>query len=118
MTAGYEAEVVRRYPELSLLVSMRDAGWDFRPLVDDRGQLSGIVGTWHWPAHTDALWIFDRHDSCALRLLADAPGAQGGAVWRHSGPLTDTIAALLELPAPGQPGAPTLVVASRSLLAP
>jgi len=81
----------------------------------DEGQLDGLVGPRQWPCHTDALWIHDRTDTLALRLLADTPGARGGLVWHRSGPLADTTAALLELPAPGQPGAPTLILA-RSLL--
>ncbi len=116
--SAIEAEALRNYPELSLLVNMRNAGWQFRPLTDDHGRLDGIAGAWHWAAHTDALWIFDRHDTCAIRLLADTAAARGGVVWKQSGSLNDTIAALLELPAPDQPGAPNLIIASGSLLAP
>jgi hypothetical protein len=58
--------------------------------------------------------IYDRTDTLAVRLLADAPGTQGGLIWQRSGALADTAPALLELPAPGQPGAPALILA-RSL---
>lgn len=106
-----EADAIRAYPELAQLYTFRDAGWRFLPITDDDGQLGGLVGTRHWPGHTDALWIYGRTDTLAVRLLADAPGARGGLVWKRSGALADTAAALLELPAPGQPGAPSLVLA-------
>lgn len=104
------ADAIRAYPELARLAACRDAGWHFLPLTDDDGQLGGLVGVRHWPGHTDALWIYGRTDTLAVRLLADAPGARGGLVWQRSGALGDTAAALLELPAPGQPGAPSLVL--------
>jgi len=54
-----------------------------------------------------------------MRLLADAPGDRGGLVWERSGALANTAAALLELPAPGHPGAPALIrVPAPSLLNP
>lgn len=104
-----EADAVRAYPELAQLAVIRDAGWRFRHLLDDDGQLYALVGARHWPGHTDALWILGRTETYAVRLLADAPGARGGLVWERSGALADTAAALLELPAPDQPGAPTLI---------
>ncbi|MPZ66555.1 MAG: hypothetical protein GEU83_13940 [Pseudonocardiaceae bacterium] len=109
------ADTIRAYLELAQIYEFRDAGWHFLPIPDDNGQLGGFVGARHWPGHTDALWIYDRTDTLAVRLLADAPGARGGLVWQRSGALADTAAAILELPAPGQPGAPTLIQA-RSLL--
>ncbi len=110
-----EAVAIRAYPELAQLTALRDAGWRFLPITDDEEQLDGLVGVRHWTDHTDALWIHDRTDTLAVRLLADAPGAPGGLLWQHAGPLADTTAALLELSAPGQPDAPTLLLA-RSLL--
>ena len=104
-----EADALRAYPELAYLGVIRDAGWRFRHLTDDDGQLYGLVVARHWPGHTDALWIYGRTDTHAVRLLADAPGARGGLVWERTGTLADTAAALLELPAPGQPGAPALI---------
>ncbi|MDQ3152980.1 MAG: hypothetical protein M3R63_15140 [Actinomycetota bacterium] len=105
-----EADAIRTYPELAQLVAIRDAGWRFLSIVAD-GQLDGLVGARHWPGHTDALWIYDRTDTLAVRLLADAPGARGGLIWRRSGALSDTAAALLELPAPDEEGAPSLMLA-------
>ncbi len=110
-----EADAIRAYPELAQLYEFRDAGWRFLPIADGDGQLDGFVGTRHWPGHTDALWIYDRTDTLAVRLLADAPGARGGLIWQRSGSLADTAAAVLELPAPDQPNAPALILA-RSLL--
>ena len=114
-----EADAIRAYPELAYLGVIRDAGWRFRHLTDDDGTLYGLVGARHWPGHTDALWIYGRTDTHAVRLLTDAPGARGGLVWERSGALANTAAALLELPAPGHPGAPALIRAlAPSLLNP
>ncbi len=110
-----EADAIRAYPELAQLTTLRDTGWRFLPLTDDHGQLHGLVGVRHRPGHTDALWIYDRTDTLAVRLLADAPGAPGGLLWQRAGALTDTATALMELPDPGQPSAPALLLA-RSLL--
>ncbi len=113
-----ETDAIRAYPELARLYEFRDAGWRFLPITDDDGQLEGFVGTRHWPGHTDALWIYDRTDTLAVRLLAEAPGARGGLVWQRSGALADTVAAMLELPAPGDPGAPSLILAQSLLSEP
>lgn len=59
-----------------------------------------------------------RADTLAVRLLADAPGARGGLVWQLAGALADTAAALLELPAPGEKGAPSLILAVTGLSVP
>ena len=109
-------DAIRAYPELAQLATIRDTGWTFRHLTDEEGQLCGLVGVRHWPGHTDALWIYGRGETRAVRLLADAPGARGGLVWEHCGALADTTAALLELPAPGQPRAPALILAPARLV--
>ena len=103
-------QAVQAYPELAGVAALRDAGWRFMPLRRD-DMLAGLVG--FRPAGryaVDALYVFDRHDCRAVRLVGDAPGARGGVVWEYHGPLAAAIHELRGLPAPGNPRAPRLVI--------
>jgi hypothetical protein len=104
-------DAIRAYPELAQLAAIREAGWTFRHLTDDHGQLCGLVGTRHWPGHTDALWIYGSSETRAVRLLADAPGARGGLVWEHCGPLAGYGSRSARAASARQPGAPALILA-------
>ena len=56
--------------------------------------------------YTDAIFIFDRHDVAAARVLDDSLG--GGCVWsRERADLAEIVTELLDLPEPGQSGART-----------
>lgn len=102
-----DEEAVRRYPELEVLVAIRQAGWRFRPLHED-GQLVGIVGSRSRERYTDAIFVFDRGDISAARVLDDAEG--GGCVWTKAGAdLREVADELLGLPEPGERAAPSLV---------
>jgi hypothetical protein len=105
------ADAIRRYPELADLAALRDAGWLFRPIADNDGRPIGLVGYHNRPMYTDALYIFDRCDTKAVRLLADQPGAAGGIVWHYEGLLAAAIHELLALPEPGHRLAPRLIIA-------
>jgi hypothetical protein len=60
------------------------------------------------------LFIHDRHAVTGSRLLDDAFG--GGCVWFKNGTdLQEVVNELLELPEPGEPGAPSLVLRSNVL---
>ncbi|MGH3620663.1 MAG: hypothetical protein ACRDQ5_02585 [Sciscionella sp.] len=79
MTAPINNEdALRRYPELQELVTVREAGWVFRPIQDVGGELEGIAGSYSREQYTDALFIFDRTNVSAARVLDDAYG--GGYV--------------------------------------
>ncbi|MBP2472595.1 hypothetical protein JOF53_001467 [Crossiella equi] len=108
MSAGREA--AGQDPELVVLAALRDAGWNFRPWVEGQ-QTLGIVGSFSDKDFTDAVFIADRHDVRAVRLLADTPGSKGGVVWDYTGTLTDAVSELLALPAPRTRLAPQLVIA-------
>jgi hypothetical protein len=111
-----EADAVRRYPELHDLVTARQAGWVFRPIEDD-GELVGIAGSRSLQQYTDALFIFDRTNVSAARVLDDAYG--GGCVWsKKSSDLQEVVQELLALPEPGERGAPHLVKRSSLLWTP
>jgi hypothetical protein len=81
------------YPELTQLALLPKAGWRFQTVSDDGGNLDCVVG---WRTDRDArdvLWIYDRTDCLAMRMLdRDKP------VWRYTGDLSSCIAELLALP--------------------
>ena len=111
------ADALRRYPELQPLLTVREAGWTFRPIQDDGGELEGIAGSFSRDQYTDATFIFDRTNVSAARVLDDAYG--GGCVWSKEGAdLQEVVYPLLGLPEPGEPGAPSLVKRSRLLWTP
>jgi hypothetical protein len=116
-TSITSADAVRLYPELQELVMVRDAGWFFRPIQEAGGPLEGIAGSFSRQQYTDALFIFDRTNVSAARVLDDAYG--GGCVWSKEGAdLQEVVHELLGLPEPGQAGAPSLVKRSSLLWTP
>ncbi|MGH3949467.1 MAG: hypothetical protein ACRDSE_10115 [Pseudonocardiaceae bacterium] len=111
-----EQEALRIYPELQALVVARQGGWNFRPIVGDN-KLAGISGSYSRQQYTDAIFIFDRNNVSAARVLDDAYG--GGCVWTKEGSdLQEVVYGILGLPEPGTPGAPHLVRRSSLLWTP
>jgi len=110
-------ETLRRYPELHELVTVREAGWFFRPIMSEHAELEGIVGSYSRAQYTDALWIYDRSKVIGIRVLDERYG--GGTVWvKDSGDLQEVVQELLALPEPGQRLAPHLVIAPTQLWTP
>lgn len=110
-------DAVRRYPELQDVVTTREAGWIFRLIQGDNGELQGIAGSYSRQQYTDAIFIFDRTNVSAARVLDDAYG--GGCVWTKDGSdLQEVVHELLGLPEPDQRGAPHLVTRSSLLWTP
>jgi hypothetical protein len=108
-----DEEAVRLYPELQALVTARRAGWIFRVLHKDDEPVA-IAGSYSRQQYTDAVFIFDRTNVSAARVLDEAYG--GGCVWSKEGSdLQEVVYELLGLPEPGQPGAPSLVKRSSLL---
>lgn len=111
-----DMEAVRRYPELRALVTARQAGWIFRALHENDEPV-GIAGSYSRQQYTDALFIFDRTNVSAARVLDEACG--GGCVWTKEGSdLQEVVDELFGLPDPGQPGAPELIKRSSLLWIP
>lgn len=110
-----QADAVRMFPELAKLAVLPKAGWRFRPIFDNQhsasegGELASIVGWRNLAEATDALWIYDRTDCRAVRLLDGAAGAPSGIVWDHAGDLASCVGELLALPAPDARSAPRLI---------
>lgn len=92
-------------PGLRRLRELRESGgWVFQPVLVDGG-LELLVGARTWPyGWSDAIAIRDLRDAKAFRC-----DPAGGEVWQREGGLVEVIDGLVELPAPGQPGAPRLV---------
>ncbi|RLK59924.1 hypothetical protein [Actinokineospora cianjurensis] len=111
------AIAIARYPDLAELVTARQEGWLFRPLVNEAGAVTGLVGTRHVERYTDALWIYGPTDVLGLRILATEYG--GGCVWKHDrGGLGNIVREILALPEPGQRLAPRLVRSPSGLWTP
>ena len=111
------ADALREFPELQSLIDMREAGWNFRPIVSDSHELIGISGSYSVAQYTDAIYIFDHGNIMAARVLADEYG--GGCVWTKEGAdLQEVVYDILGLPEPGTPGAPYLVKRSSLLWTP
>ncbi|GAA2961685.1 hypothetical protein [Actinokineospora diospyrosa] len=105
-------EALRRFPELSALVALRERQWRFH-LLTENDELVGVAATHTEERFTDAVFVFDRHHVLANRLVAE------GVVWMKDGTdLVEVVSDLLDLPVPGEPGAPTLVIRSSSLWIP
>ena len=112
-----QEESLRLYPELEPLIIAQRLGWTFRPIVSDSGELVGISGSYSVAQYTDALYIFDRTNATAARVLADEYG--GGCVWSKEGSdLREVVYDILGLPEPGTPGAPYLIKRSSLLWTP
>lgn len=110
-------EALQRFPELQELVTVREAGWCFRPILNGDHDLEGIVGSFSREQYTDALWIYDRTKVIGVRLLDEQYG--GGLVWKkESGDLQEVVQELLALPEPGQRLAPRLVIVPGALWTP
>ncbi|MCP2166553.1 hypothetical protein LX83_003421 [Goodfellowiella coeruleoviolacea] len=100
MAATTRDEALREHPELANLELLKDAGWRFQPLADENGEPLCLVGFHHVGPYTDAIYLYDVHDSLAVRLLGDQPGWRGGMVWRYAGRLVECVRELLALPTP------------------
>lgn len=112
-----DAEVLHRYPELAALVALREAGWNFYQLRNPNGTVLAVAASRSQQRYTDALFIYDRTHIVANRVLD--PDFGGGVVWfKDSSDLREVVADLVALPAPGEPGAPTLVIRSSQFWTP
>jgi hypothetical protein len=102
-----ERAAVAEYPPLQRLIALKAAGgWFFQP-IHCRGGLELVAGSRSWPdGWSDAIAIRDETDAKAYRC-----NPAGDQVWDSEGGLADVIDALAELPTPGAPGAPRLIIA-------
>lgn len=99
------------FPELRRLADLRNAGWRLFAVKDAEGTVTRIDGLFVWPdlVYPDADWVdtvmvLSATDAKALRANPDDE-----VVWTREGTLEDVVDGLLQLPPPGEPGAPRLV---------
>ena len=98
-----EAAAVAAFPEIEMLLVIRDGGWRFLPPEPGRDQLDGFRV---WPeGWRDGIRIRSATDALGIRMTPDHE-----IVWEKAGTLTDVISELLVLPAPDEPDAPRLVL--------
>lgn len=74
-----------------------------------------LVHSFGWDApYTDVVQIWGENDAIAVRSSNDAARsnmfATHAVVWKVEGGLMEVVADLLELPAPGEPGAPVRLI--------
>jgi hypothetical protein len=93
---------------LESLRMLVDRGFFFQALRDDEGEIEVVVGSFGWHGYFDRIHVWGEHEACAAREKGARHPAIGNVVWSHEGIAVDTALALLELPAPGEPGAPTV----------
>lgn len=109
-------QALQEYPELIDIVRIREAGGVFRNLVNDAGELDGVVDTFHRQQGSDALWIFDLNDAVGVKILDEDYG--GGTAWKKHSGLADVIDELRGLSEPERWLAPRFVKASSLLWVP
>lgn len=98
-----ERAAVLAFPEIELLLVIRDGGWRFLPQEADREQLDGFRA---WPERwRDGIRIRSATDVLGIRTNPD-----GDIVWERTGTLADVVGGLLALPAPDEPNAPRLII--------
>lgn len=100
-----ERAAVLAFPELLRIIELRrGSGWVFLPVFLE-GKLSSIAGWRGWQdGWIDAIVVMNDTDANAYRYTHD-----GGVVWSCEGSLIEVADGLVDLPAPSEPGAPTLV---------
>ena len=89
------------------------AGFSFLAHRDEDGEITTLQGVRVRAGRIETVLIHDEHDALAARCR-DEPHPT--VVWHRAGATADVIAELLDLPAPGTPGAPTLARATPSEL--
>ncbi|HWO61427.1 MAG TPA: hypothetical protein VNO31_15465 [Umezawaea sp.] len=101
-----EAAAVAAFPEVKRLLQLVDAGWTFLTPFTADGHVVQVQAFRAWPDG----WV----DVIRVRSTSDAAGARSDIgdppqlVWSREGGLEEVVTALMELPAPGMPGAPRL----------
>ena len=105
-----ELVAVTLYPELRRLATLRaGGGWIFVHRESEPGVVVLTQGVRAWPdGWAEALGIRGQTDAQARRTDPD-----GDVVWEREGDLAMVVEGLIELPLPGDPAAPHLVIRRR-----
>jgi hypothetical protein len=93
---------------MEALLGLVKRGFHFQPVIDVDGELQVLVGSYGYHGFYDRIHIWSETEAVAARERSDHRPFSGNVVWEYRGSTPDTAAALLELPRPGEPGAPTI----------
>lgn len=83
-------------------------GFQFRDLRDERGDVFVLLASYGWPTCSDRLHIYGEDEAIAARVVPSTRAGSEDVLWCYEDGALATINALLELPAPDEPGAPHL----------
>lgn len=83
-------------------------GFTFRDLRDERGDVCVLLASYGWPTCSDRLHIYGEDEAIAARVVPSTRIEVDDVLWCYEDGALATINALLELPAPDEPGAPRL----------
>lgn len=93
------------WPELADLQHLDGWRWQRGEGVGDLGEV-GLCGYQQVaPSWMNVIWIFSPDDAQAVRSMID-----GTPTWTREGPVAEVLTALVQVPLPGQPGAPLVAI--------
>jgi len=90
------------------LLELTKRGFHFQPVRDAQGEITLLVGSYGWHGFYDRIHIWAEDEALAAREMSDYRPFSGNIVWSVDGATADVAQALLALPKPGDPGAPTI----------
>ncbi|SDD72523.1 hypothetical protein [Actinokineospora iranica] len=107
-----QADALSCFPELNDLPANGNR-WGFHSLSEP-GAVFGVAASRAHPDYTDAVFVFEHRHVLGIRV---APGRGGGIVWmRHGDGIAEIARELVEVPAPGEPGAPGSILPVDALI--
>lgn len=89
------------------LQRLRAAGFGGLPIMDSLGQLDALFLSRTHRGVIDCLFVYGETETIASRVR-DEPDLRNAVLWTYAGDLVAAVSELLELPAPGERGAPNL----------
>lgn len=98
------------------LAALVNRGFYFQAVPGEQGEIEVVVGSYGWHGYYDRIHVWGEDEAVAARELSDHRPFSGTVVWSYEGSAADAAQALLDLPKPGEPGAPTLAKAGPSSL--